>query len=209
MSAKFENAGQMCIAPNRIYVHSSLLETFLERLTSLVQKLTVGSGLDPASDVGPLINDAAVAKVETHVMDAIDKGARLLVGGHRLDRGAHAGGSFYAPTVLANVTEDMLVAREETFGPVAPVIAFEEEDEVVERANSTEYGLAAYIYTDDMKKAMRIAEKLEYGLVGVNDTRIAPAEGAFGGFKQSGIGREGGREGLASFLETKQVVFGV
>ena len=209
MSAKFGNAGQMCTAPNRIYVHSSLLETFLERLTSRVQKLTVGNGLDPATDVGPLINEAAIAKVESHVADAVDRGARLLVGGHRLDRGEHAAGSFYAPTVLAYVTEDMRIAREETFGPVAPIIAFENEDDVIERANSTEYGLAAYIYTNDVKKAMRTAEKLEYGLVGVNDTRIAPVEGAFGGFKQSGIGREGGREGLASFLETKQIVFGV
>lgn len=209
MSAKFGNAGQMCTAPNRIYVHSSLLETFLKRLTSLVKKLNVGSGLDPATDVGPLINDAAVAKVESHVVDAVDKGARLLVGGHRLDDGAHAAGSFYAPTVLADVTEDMRIAREETFGPVAPILVFEDEDEVIERANSTEYGLAAYVYTDDVKKAMRIAERLEYGLVGVNDTRIAPVEGAFGGVKQSGIGREGGQEGLASFLETKQVVFGV
>jgi len=209
MAAKFGNAGQMCIAPNRIYVQSSLLETFLKRLSLRAKELKVGSGLDPETDVGPLINRAAVEKVESHVNDAISKGARLLAGGHKLVEGAYAFGSFFAPTVLADVTADMRIAQEETFGPVAPIIAFEAENEVIERANDSPYGLAAYLYTHDMKKAIRIAERLEYGLVGVNDTRIAAAEATFGGFKQSGIGREGGREGLASFLETKQIVFGI
>jgi succinate-semialdehyde dehydrogenase / glutarate-semialdehyde dehydrogenase len=209
MSAKFGNAGQMCIAPNRIYVHSSLLETFLERLSFRVEQLKVGSGLDRETDVGPLINRSAVDKVESHVNDAINKGARLLVGGYRLSEGAHASGSFFAPTVLADVTADMRIAQEETFGPVAPVIAFEEEEEVIERANNTLYGLAAYFYTRDLNKAIRIAERLEYGVIGVNDTRIAAVEGPFGGVKQSGVGREGGHEGLASFLETKQIAFKV
>ena len=207
MSAKFGNAGQICIAPNRIYVHSSLLKTFLERLSFRVERLKVGSGLDPETDVGPLINRSAVDKVESHVNDAINKGARLLVGGHRLNEGAHASGSFFAPTVLADITSDMRIAQEETFGPVAPVIAFEEEDEVVKRANNTPYGLAAYLYTRDLNKAIRIAERLEYGMIGVNDTRIAAVEGPFGGVKQSGIGREGGHEGLASFLEIKEIAF--
>jgi succinate-semialdehyde dehydrogenase/glutarate-semialdehyde dehydrogenase len=209
MSAKFGNAGQMCIAPNRVYVHSSLLETFLERLSFRVEQLKVGSGLDPETNIGPLINRSAVEKVESHVNDAINKGARLLVGGYRLTEGAHASGFFFAPTVLADVTADMRIAREETFGPVAPVIAFEEEDEVVERANNTPYGLAAYLYTRDLNKAIRIAERLEYGVIGINDTRIAAVEGPFGGVKQSGVGREGGHEGLASFLETKQLAFKV
>lgn len=209
ISAKFGNAGQMCIAPNRIYVHSSLLDNFLERFSFRVEQLKVGSGFDPETDVGPLINRSAVEKVENHVNDAINKGARLLVGGHRLTDEAHASGSFFAPTVLADVTTDMRVAREETFGPVAPIIAFEEEDEVVERANNTLYGLAAYLYSRDLNKAIRIAERLEYGVIGVNDTRIAAVQGPFGGVKQSGIGREGGHEGLASFLETKQIAFRV
>ena len=209
MSAKFGDAGQRCIAPNRIYVHSSLLKTFLQRLSIRVEKLKVGSGLDHETDVGPLINRFAVDKVESHVNDAINKGARLLVGGYRLTEGVHASGSFFAPTVLSDVTADMRIAQEETFGPVAPVIAFEEEDDMVARANNTPYGLAAYLYTRDMNKAIRIAERLEYGVIGINNTRIAAVEGPFGGFKQSGVGREGGHEGLASFLETKQIAFGV
>jgi succinate-semialdehyde dehydrogenase / glutarate-semialdehyde dehydrogenase len=207
MSAKFGNAGQMCIAPNRVFVHSSLLDTFLEQLSLKVRLLKVGSGLDPQTDIGPLINRSAVKKVESHVNDAIDKGAHILVGGHRLIEGALASGSFYAPTVLADVTSDMRIAREETFGPVAPIISFEDDDDVIDRANNTPYGLAAYLYTSDLTKAIRFAERLESGLIGVNDTRIATVEGPFGGFKQSGVGREGGHEGLASFLETKQIAF--
>jgi succinate-semialdehyde dehydrogenase / glutarate-semialdehyde dehydrogenase len=209
MSAKFGNAGQMCIAPNRVFVHSSLLDTFLERVSLRVAQLKVGNGLDPATDLGPLINRAAVQKVESHVNDAIDKGARVLVGGRKLTEGALASGSFYSPTVLADVTSNMRITQEETFGPVAPVIAFEDDDEVIQRANNTHYGLAAYLYTRDLNKAIRIAERLEFGLIGINDTRIATVEGPFGGFKQSGIGREGGHEGLASFLETKEIVFRV
>jgi succinate-semialdehyde dehydrogenase/glutarate-semialdehyde dehydrogenase len=209
MSAKFGNAGQMCIAPNRVFVHSSLLDTFLERVSLKVAQLKVGSGLDPRTDVGPLINRSAVKKVESHVNDAIDKGARVLVGGHRFIEGALASGSFYAPTVLADVTSEMRIAQEETFGPVAPVIAFEDDDKVIQRANNTHYGLAAYLYTRDLNKAIQIAERLDFGLIGINDTRIATVEGPFGGVKQSGIGREGGHEGLASFLETKEIVFRV
>ena len=209
MSSKFGNAGQMCIAPNRVFVHSSLLDTFLQRVSSKVAQLKVGSGIDPETDVGPLINRSAVTKVESHVSDAINKGARVLVGGHRLIEGTLAAGSFYAPTVLADVTSDMLIAKEETFGPVAPIIAFEDEKEVIERANNTPYGLAAYLYTRDLNKAIKIVERLESGIIGVNDTRIATVESPFGGFKQSGIGREGGHEGLASFLETKEIAFRV
>jgi succinate-semialdehyde dehydrogenase/glutarate-semialdehyde dehydrogenase len=174
-----------------------------------VAQLKVGSGLDPRTDVGPLINRSAVKKVESHVNDAIDKGARVLVGGHRFIEGALASGSFYAPTVLADVTSEMRIAQEETFGPVAPVIAFEDDDKVIQRANNTHYGLAAYLYTRDLNKAIQIAERLDFGLIGINDTRIATVEGPFGGVKQSGIGREGGHEGLASFLETKEIVFRV
>jgi succinate-semialdehyde dehydrogenase/glutarate-semialdehyde dehydrogenase len=209
ISAKFGNAGQMCIAPNRVFVHSSLLDTFLERVSRKVAHLKVGSGLDPKTDVGPLINSSAVKKVESHVNDAINKGARVLAGGHKLIEGTLAAGSFYAPTVLADVTSDMRIAQEETFGPVAPIIAFEDEEDVIERANNTPYGLAAYLYTRDLNKAIKIVERLESGIIGVNDTRIATVEGPFGGFKQSGIGREGGHDGLASFLETKEIAFRV
>jgi succinate-semialdehyde dehydrogenase/glutarate-semialdehyde dehydrogenase len=209
ISAKYGNAGQMCIAPNRVFVHSSLLDTFLERVSKKVAQLKVGDGFDPETDIGPLINRSAVNKVESLVNDAIDNGARVLVGGRKLTEGALASGSFYSPTVLADVTSDMRIAQEETFGPVAPVIAFEDNEEVIQRANNTHYGLAAYLFTRDLNKAMRIAERLEFGLIGINDTRIATVEGPFGGFKQSGIGREGGHEGLASFLETKEIAFRV
>ena len=207
MSAKFQNAGQTCIAPNRVYVHSSLLETFLKLLSSRVERLKVGNGLDPETDVGPLINQDALEKVSLHVNDAIDHGARLLMGGHQLTADDQAKGNFYAPTILADVTPQMRITCEETFGPVIAVTAFESDDEAIDRANSTQYGLAAYLYTRDLSKAIRIAERLDVGMVGVNDTRIAAVEAPFGGVKLSGIGREGGREGLAAFTETKQLAF--
>ena len=207
MSAKFQNAGQTCIAPNHVYVHSSLLETFLKLLCSRVERLKVGNGLDPETDVGPLINREALEKVSSHVNDAIDHGARLLTGGYQLTADAQAQGNFYAPTILADVAPQMRITCEETFGPVIAVTAFESDDEAIDRANSTQYGLAAYIYTHDLSKAIRIAERLDVGMVGVNDTRIAAVEAPFGGVKLSGIGREGGREGLAAFTETKQLAF--
>ena len=205
MSAKFQNAGQTCIAPNHVYVHSSLLEPFLELLSSRVERLKVGNGLDSKTDVGPLINRDALEKVSSHVNDAIHHGARLLTGGHQLTADDQAKGNFYAPTILEDVTPQMRITREETFGPVIAVTAFETDDEAIERANSTQYGLAAYLYTRDISKAIRIAERLDVGMVGVNDTRIAAVEAPFGGVKLSGIGREGGREGLAAFTETKQL----
>jgi succinate-semialdehyde dehydrogenase/glutarate-semialdehyde dehydrogenase len=173
MSAKFQNAGQTCIAPNHVYVHSSLLETFLTLLSSRVERLKVGNGLDPETDVGPLINRDALEKVSGHVNDAIDHGARLLTGGHQLTAYDQAKGNFYAPTILADVAPQMRITCEETFGPVIAVTAFESDDEAIERANSTQYGLAAYLYTRDLSKAIRIAERLDVGMVGVNDTRIA------------------------------------
>ncbi len=209
IAAKFGNAGQMCIAPNRIYVHTSLLEEFLQRLTLRVKRLKVGPGLDRDTHIGPLISEQALKNVDSHVKDALNHGARLLLGGHRLTEGACAHGTFYAPTVLTDVTMNMRVAREETFGPVAPILAFDAEDEVIESANDTRYGLAAYLYTRDVSSSIRIAEQLEFGMVGVNDTRIAAVEAPFGGMKLSGIGREGGREGLEAFLETKQIAIGI
>ncbi len=209
VAAKFGNAGQQCIAPNRIYVHANLLEAFLEQLTLHVTRLKVGSGLDLETQVGALINERALEKVDDHVKDALSLGARLLTGGHRLTEGAYAKGTFYAPTVLADVTTNMRITQEETFGPVAPILAFDAEDDVIESANNTPYGLAAYLYTRDIGRAIRIAEQLEFGMVGVNDTRISAAEAPFGGMKLSGLGREGGREGLAAFLETKQIALGL
>lgn len=209
VAAKFGNAGQTCTAPNRIYVHTSLLEAFLERLTLQVKQLKVGPGLDIETQIGPLINERALEKVDNHVKDALNLGARLLIGGHRLTEGACAKGTFYAPTVLADVATNMRITQEETFGPVAPIIAFDAEDDVIESANNTPYGLAAYLYTRDVSNAIRIAERLEFGMVGVNNTRIAAIEAPFGGMKLSGIGREGGREGLAAFLETKQIALGL
>ena len=207
MSAKFQNAGQTCIAPNHVYVHSSLLEPFLTLLSSRVERLKVGNGLDPETDVGPLINRDALEKVSGHVNDAIDHGAHLLTGGHQLTADDQAKGNFYAPTILADVAPQMRITCEETFGPVIAVTAFESDDEAIDHANSTQYGLAAYLYTRDLSKAIRIAERLDVGMVGVNDTRIAAVEAPFGGVKLSGIGREGGREGLAAFMETKQLAF--
>ncbi len=209
IDAKFGNAGQTCNAPNRIYVHTSVLEAFLEQLIAQVARLKVGPGFDPETDVGPLVNEQALKKVDDHVNDALSRGARLVTGGHRLTQGACAKGTFYAPTVLADVTAAMRITQEETFGPVAPIIAFDAEEAVIESANDTPYGLAAYLYTQDISRAIRIAEQLEFGMVGVNSTKVAGIEAPFGGVKLSGIGREGGREGLAAFLETKQIAFGI
>ncbi|MGZ4906826.1 MAG: NAD-dependent succinate-semialdehyde dehydrogenase [Halobacteriota archaeon] len=209
IAAKFGNAGQMCIAPNRIYVHTSLLEAFLELLVPEVTRLKVGPGLDPETEIGPLINARALEKVDNHVKDALDHGAQLLTGGYRLIEGACIKGTFYAPTVLTDVTAQMRITQEETFGPVAPIITFDAEDDVIESANNTPYGLAAYLYTRDIGRAIRIAEQLEFGMVGVNSTRIAAVEAPFGGIKLSGVGREGGHEGLAAFLETKQIALGL
>ncbi len=209
IAAKFGNAGQMCIAPNRIYVHTSLLETFLELLTPKVAGLKVGPGLDPETEIGPLIDERALEKVDNHVRDALDHGARLLMGGRRLIEGACIKGTFYAPTVLTDVTSQMKITQEETFGPVAPIITFDDEEDLIESANNTPYGLAAYLYTRDISRAIQIAEQLEFGMVGVNSTRIAAVEAPFGGIKLSGVGREGGREGLAAFLETKQIALGL
>jgi succinate-semialdehyde dehydrogenase / glutarate-semialdehyde dehydrogenase len=201
--SKFRNAGQTCVCANRFYVHASVLDAFLEALTPLIRGLRVGDGTTDGVDIGPLIDDAAVQKVERHVQDAVGAGARVLVGGRRppdLDEG-----HFYAPTLLSQTVDTMRVMREETFGPVAPVTAFETEEEVLRRANTGPFGLAAYFFTRDLGRAWRVAEGLEYGIVGVNDPLPSTAQAPFGGFKESGLGREGGTEGMEAFLETKYV----
>jgi succinate-semialdehyde dehydrogenase/glutarate-semialdehyde dehydrogenase len=201
MASKFRNAGQTCVCANRIYVQSGIYERFAAKLAEAVAALKVGRGIDPGVNIGPLIDGAAVAKVESHIGDALDKGARVLVGGKR-----HAlGGLFFEPTVLADMTPAMRVAREETFGPVAPLFRFEADDEAVAMANDTEYGLAAYFYARDVGRIFRAAEALEYGMVGVNTGIMSNEVSPFGGVKQSGIGREGSRYGIDEYLEIKSV----
>jgi succinate-semialdehyde dehydrogenase/glutarate-semialdehyde dehydrogenase len=205
LASKFQVSGQSCLCANRVYVQSNVLQELRGRLANAVGGLRVGRGTDPDVDVGPLIDDRAFEKVERHVADALDSGATVDVGGNRVGGPGFDGGFFFEPTLLSGCTDDMLVAREETFGPVAPLFSFETEAEVLERANDTPYGLAAYFYTRDMARTMRVAEGLEYGIVGVNDPRPASPTAPFGGFKQSGLGREGGEEGIDAFLETKLV----
>lgn len=206
---KFLNAGQACISPNRLYVPTSLRSAFEETLCGRVEKLRTGNGMDEGVGVGPLINDLAVAKVERQVEDAREKGAGVPVGGVRLLENGYASGHFFAPTVLTDVREDMTIYREETFGPVAPVITYDDPDEVIELANDTNYGLAAYIYTRDIAVAMRAFEGLRFGIIGVNDVNPTSASVPFGGMGDSGLGREGGHEGISEYLETKTGGFAI
>lgn len=204
IESKFRNMGQTCVCANRIYVHAGVHEAFVERLCAAVRALRVGDGAEPDVEQGPLINEAALHKVETHVADALGRGAVLRLGGRRHARGAN----FYEPTVLTEVTADMLIARQETFGPVAAVFRFEDEEDVLRQANDTEYGLAAYVYTRDLRRTWRMMEGLEFGQVGINASVISSAVAPFGGIKQSGIGREGSKYGLDDFLEMKYVCIG-
>jgi succinate-semialdehyde dehydrogenase/glutarate-semialdehyde dehydrogenase len=201
IATKFRNMGQTCVCANRIYVQSGIHDRFLEALARAVAALKVGNGVDEGVEQGPLIDDAAVAKCEEHVADALSRGASLVTGG-----GRHAlGGTFFQPTILKDATHDMLIAREETFGPVAPVFRFETEAEAIRLANETEFGLAAYFFTRDHGRVWRFSEALDFGVIGVN-TGLTSHEGApFGGLKASGIGREGSRHGMDEFLELKYV----
>ena len=200
---KFLNAGQACISPNRLFVHSSQADAFVETLTGRVSKLETGNGMDDGVKVGPLVNDAAVAKVAAQVEDARDKGAGVPVGGTRLDDGPLAGGHFYAPTVVTGVTDEMAIYREETFGPVAPVVVYDDVDQVIGMANDTHYGLAAYVYTQNLSTALKAMEGLRFGIIGINDVNPTSAAAPFGGMGDSGLGREGGHEGIDEYLETK------
>ncbi|WP_080831732.1 NAD-dependent succinate-semialdehyde dehydrogenase [Cohnella massiliensis] len=203
MAPKFRNAGQTCMCPNRVYVHESIRDEFVRRLTDEVRKLKVGNGLEEGVAVGPLINKAAVEKVDAHLVDALVKGAKLET--PAADPAAIGKGYFVQPTVLTNVTDDMLCMQEETFGPVAPVATYRTTEEVVRRANASRYGLAAYVFTQDLQEAFAISEGLEYGIVGLNDGLPATAQAPFGGMKESGIGREGGHWGIEEFIEVKYV----
>lgn len=209
IKSKFQNTGQTCVALNRIYVHESILEPFIRRFTELAKTLKMGNPLDETVQVGPLIDEEGLQKVKAHFEDAVSKGAKLILGGNRRTDDEFSKGFFFEPTVLSHVTHDMLVMKEETFGPIAPVVAFNSEDEVLSLANELSYGLAAFFYTRDLSRAMRMAERLEYGIVGVNDYRFGAVQIPFGGIKQSGYGKEGGRLGLEEFLETKLISMGL
>ena len=205
MQSKYRNAGQTCVCTNRFYVHESLHDAFVEKLAQASKRLVIGPGLDKGVQLGPLIDQQAIDKVEQHVQDAVAKGARVMTGGKR-----HAlGGTFYEPTVLAGVKKGMLITEEETFGPVAAVIPFTSESEVIEMANDSEYGLASYFYSKDISRIWRVAEALEFGMVGVNTGTISNEVAPFGGVKQSGLGREGSVWGMDEYLEMKYVCLGL
>jgi succinate-semialdehyde dehydrogenase/glutarate-semialdehyde dehydrogenase len=202
--AKYRNNGQTCVCANRIYVQDGVYDAFAEKLATAVGKLKTGNGFDEGVILGPLIDKAALNKVEEHIADALKKGARILQGGK-----PHAlGGTFFEATILADVTKDMAVAREETFGPLAPLFRFKSEADVIEQANDTEFGLASYFYAKDLSRVFRVAEALEYGMVGVNTGLISTAEAPFGGVKLSGLGREGSKYGIEEFTEIKYVCLG-
>ncbi len=202
MISKYRNAGQTCVCANRLYVQAGVYDAFVEKLAAKAGAMKVGNGFEAGVNLGPLIDDAAIAKVEEHVADALAKGARVVVGGQR------QGERFYSPTVLAGVTAEMRCAREETFGPVAPVFKFETEAEVIALANDTEFGLASYFYSRDIGRVFRVGEALEYGMVGINTGLISTAEVPFGGVKQSGLGREGARQGMDDYVEIKYLCLG-
>lgn len=205
VASKYRNAGQTCICTNRFYVHETLHDAFVKKLVAASQAIRVGHGLEKGVQQGPLIDEQAILKVEAHVQDAIEKGARLEVGGKR-----HAlGGTFYEPTVLSGVRSGMLITSEETFGPVAAVIPFKNETEVIEAANASEFGLASYFYSRDIGRVWRVAEALEFGMVGVNTGLMTNEVAPFGGVKQSGLGREGSSWGVDEYLEMKYVCVGL
>ena len=199
MIAKFRNSGQTCVCANRLYVHESIADEFARRLALAASKLKVGTGTEQGVEQGPLIDMSAVEKVEAHLKDAVDRGARIITGGARHERG----GTWFQPTVIAGVTPDALVSREETFAPLAPVIPFSTEEEAIRLANATEFGLAAYFYSRDLARVFRVAEGLESGMVGINTGMLANEAAPFGGVKQSGLGREGSRHGIEEYVEMK------
>ncbi|TVT33382.1 NAD-dependent succinate-semialdehyde dehydrogenase [Marinobacter vinifirmus] len=200
---KFLNTGQACISPNRIFVHEDHLEPFIRELTNRASRLVAGNGMSEGTGVGPLINELAIQKVDSQVKDAVSRGAKIETGGERLMERGLSDGYFYAPTVLSGITPAMKIYREETFGPVAPVITYRSEDDVIAMANDTDYGLAAYIYSNNLATAMRAFEALDFGIIGINDINPTSAAAPFGGMKNSGLGREGAQEGIEEYLETK------
>ncbi len=204
IASKYRNAGQTCVCANRIYVQAGVYDAFAERLAAEVAKFKVGDGTEPGVTQGPLINADAVAKVEEHIADALSKGAKAILGGKRHDKG----GTFFEPTILTGVTPAMQLAREETFGPVAPLFRFENEADVIVQANATQFGLAAYFYARDIGRVWRVAEALEFGIVGINEGVISTELAPFGGVKESGLGREGSHHGIEEFVEIKYIMMG-
>lgn len=203
IASKFRNTGQTCICANRVYVEAPIAEEFTKLLAAETKRLVVGNGLEPGTQIGPLINEAAYQKVQSHIEDALAKDGKIECGGNRITE--FEKGYFIEPTIISNAHDDMKVMQEETFGPVAPVAVFHTLDEVIERANNTSYGLAAYAFTQNLKTAVTLMENLEYGIVGINDSIPTVAQAPFGGMKESGIGREGGRQGIEEYLEVKYV----
>ncbi|MCH4245416.1 NAD-dependent succinate-semialdehyde dehydrogenase [Acinetobacter gerneri] len=205
IASKFRNSGQTCVCTNRVLVHESVHDAFVEKLAAAVEKLKVAAAFEQGAEQGPLINEKAVEKIQEHIEDAVAKGAKVVTGGHR-----HAlGYTFFEPTVLSGVTPDMLVAKDETFGPLAPVFNFSTEAEAIEMANDTEFGLASYIYTQNLSRAWRVGEALEYGMVGINEGLISTEVAPFGGIKESGCGREGSKYGIEDYQELKYMCMGI
>ncbi|MDR6998416.1 NAD-dependent succinate-semialdehyde dehydrogenase [Neobacillus niacini] len=205
IKSKFGSNGQQCVCPNRIYVQDGIYNEFAEKLKEKVQQIKVGNGLDEQNEMGPLVNEEAIQKVQEQIDDAIHHGACVLNGGKRLSGGSYSNGYFYSPSVLSNVTDNMLISNEETFGPVIPLLIFHNEEEVIKRANDIEFGLASYFYTKDLSRMYRVSEQLDYGMVGVNDAIPFAVQAPFGGVKESGLGREGGKYGLDDYLDTKMI----
>ena len=204
IASKFRNSGQTCVCTNRLYVQSGIYDAFIEKFTAATEAMKVGQSNEEGVVQGPLINAAAVKKTSEFVQDAIDKGGKVVTGGkpHALGHG------FFEPTIIADATAEMIFSKEEVFGPVAPVYKFEKEEDAIQMANDTEFGLACYFYTQDLGRTYRVMEALEYGLVGVNEGVITAVEAPFGGFKESGVGREGGHQGIADYLEEKYICIG-
>ncbi len=205
IASKYRNAGQTCVCAQRLLVQDGVYDAFVQKLVLRVRQLAVGNGMDKGVVIGPLIDDKAVAKVESHIADALAKGAHVAIGGKR-----HAlGGRFFEPTVITDVDASMRITNEETFGPVAPLYRFKDEAEAIRMANDTEYGLASYFYARDLARVWRVAEKLEYGMVGINTGMISTAVAPFGGVKESGLGREGSHFGIDEYLEVKYLCMGI
>ena len=202
---KFRNNGQTCVCANRIYVQAGVYDAFAAKLKDAVAKMTVGDGLAEGTQFGPLINQKAVEKVQAHIADAKEKGAEVILGGNP----SELGGTFFEPTILTGATQDMVFSQDETFGPMAPLFKFETEDDVIDMANDTIFGLASYFYAKDLSRVYKVAEALEYGIVGVNTGIISTEVAPFGGVKQSGLGREGSHHGIEDYLEMKYICMSV
>ncbi|RME17304.1 MAG: aldehyde dehydrogenase family protein, partial [Alphaproteobacteria bacterium] len=205
IASKFRNNGQTCVCANRIYVQDGVYDAFAEKLARAVAELHVGDGFDETTELGPLVNEEAVKKVEEHIADARAKGAQVILGGEKHEQG----GLFFKPTIITGATREMQFAGEETFGPLAPLFRFTDEDDVIAQANDTIFGLASYFYATNLSRVYKVAEALEYGIVGVNTGIISTEVAPFGGVKQSGLGREGSRHGIEEFLEMKYICMAV